>query len=311
MRGIYQQVTEQIMASLNAGVRPWVRPWSVHPAERPLSRPLRANGEGYRGINVLLLWSEAVAKGYTNPTWMSYLQARKLGAQVRKGERGSFIFYSSRSDRTETDEQTGEQRHIQSSFLRTYTVFNAQQIDGLPATFQEPEPVHIGNETRLDHAEAFVAATGAVILDGGSEAYYSPSADQVHIPSFAAFPDHFDYYSTLLHELVHWTRHKRRLDRNFGQTRFGDHAYAMEELVAELGAAFICADLNLLPAVRDDHAAYMSSWLKILGSDDRAIFNAAAHAQRAVDYLHGLQPSPSSDATVALVTPLAISVGSP
>lgn len=297
MQGIYQRVTDQIIASLTVGVRPWTRPWSIDHSESPVSRPLRVNGEPYRGINVLMLWSEAVTRSFMRPTWMTYDQARKLGAQVRKGERGSIVVYSSRTERTKTDEQTGDSRQISSSFLRSYIVFNVEQIDNLPARFCTPRATPAKPEDRLAHVEAFVAATKAAIGHGGSEAYYSPSADRIQMPDFCVFTEPFDYYSTLLHELVHWTRHKSRLARDFGQTRFGDHAYAMEELVAELGAAFVCADLQLTPSVRDDHAAYIAPWLKILEQDARAIFTAAAHAQRAVDFLHQLQPIATDEAS--------------
>lgn len=291
MQGVYQRVTEQIIASLTAGVRPWTRPWSVDHFQGQVSRPLRVNGDPYRGINVLLLWSEAASRGYSSPTWMTYQQAKELGAQVRNGERGSAIIYSSRFNRTETNQETGEARKVSSSFMRSYTVFNVDQIDSLPVRFA-PEPIKPPTAAaRAIHADAFVTATQATIVHGGISAFYTPVFDRIHLPHIGAFRDTLDYYSTLLHELVHWTRHQCRLNRDFGQTRFGDQAYAVEELVAELGAAFICADLKLTPAVRDDHAAYISSWLDVLGRDNRAIFTAAAHAQRAVDHLHQLQAS--------------------
>lgn len=288
MRGTYGQITEQIVSLLHRGVRPWTRPWTVG-SDVSVSRPLRANGEPYGGINILLLWSEAFVKGFSNSSWMTYRQASELGGQVRKGEQGTTIFYSSRVDRTVSDDETGEERRAPRSFLRAYTVFNVDQIDGLSA-FNAPQAENQpAVDERLRHVEAFIAATGATIGHGGPHAFYAPSVDRITMPELAAFPDQLDYYATLLHELVHWTRHKSRLDRDFGQTRFGDHAYAMEELVAELGAAFLCADLALTPSVRDDHAAYMSSWLDVLGRDDRAIFNAAAHAQRALEYLQQSQ----------------------
>ena len=143
---------------------------------------------------------------------------------------------------------------------------------------------------RIAHAESFFAATGATIQHGGNQAFYTMAADRVQMPPFESFQDAESYYATLAHEVTHWTRHPKRLERDFGRKRFGDEGYAMEELVAELGAAFLCADLALTPEVREDHAGYLASWLTVLKNDKRAIFTAAAHAQRAAEYLHGLQP---------------------
>lgn len=175
--------------------------------------------------------------------------------------------------------------------MKGYTVFNVEQIERLPAQYYaKPEP-RIDPVQRIAHAESFAAATGAAIQHGGTMAYYSVTADRVQMPPFETFRDAVSYYATLIHELTHWTRHPSRLDRDLGRKRWGDEGYAMEELVAELGAAFLCADLGLIPEQRDDHAAYIASWLKVLSDDKRAVFTAASHAQRAADYLHGLQPS--------------------
>jgi antirestriction protein ArdC len=149
---------------------------------------------------------------------------------------------------------------------------------------------------RIEKAEGFFAATGAEIRHGGDSAFYAPAPDFVQMPPIESFRDAQSYYATLAHECTHWTRHPSRLDRDFGRKRFGDQGYAMEELVAELGAAFLCADLELTPQIRDDHAPYIAGWLKALKDDKRAIFTAAAHAQRAVDYLHSLQPSALAEA---------------
>jgi antirestriction protein ArdC len=157
------------------------------------------------------------------------------------------------------------------------------------------EPV-LDRVQRIAHAEAFFAATKADIRHGGDRAYYNVSGDFVQMPPFEAFRDPENYYATLAHECTHWTRHEKRLERDFGRKRFGDEGYAMEELVAELGAAFLCADLSLTPGTREDHAAYIASWLKVLKDDKRAIFTAAAHAQRAADFLAGLQPSAMQEA---------------
>ena len=174
--------------------------------------------------------------------------------------------------------------------MKGFTVFNVEQIEGLPAhyyTKAEPrEPI-----ARIEQAEAFFAATGAVITHGGNMAYYFPGHDLVRMPPRDSFRDAESYCAVLAHELTHWTSHPSRCDRELGK-RFGDGAYAAEELIAEMGSAFLCADLGITPEVRPDHAQYLRQWLGILQDDKRAIFTAAAQAQRAADYLHSLQPKP-------------------
>ncbi len=175
-------------------------------------------------------------------------------------------------------------------FLKSYVVFNAEQIEGLPARYLGTVAPMVSALERIAHAEAFFAATGSDVRHGGGQAYYGSAVDYVQMPPFEAFRDAESYYATLAHEHIHWTRHPSRLDRDFGRTRFGDEGYAREELVAELGSAFLCADLALAAEPRPDHAAYIASWLKVLKDDKRFIVSAAAHAQRAADFLHGLQP---------------------
>jgi antirestriction protein ArdC len=289
-KDIYSKITNQIVAELEKGVRPWLKPWNAEHAEGRITRPLRANGIPYRGINVVMLWSAAMAKGYAAPQWMTFKQALELNAYVRKGEQGSQVVYASKITRTETDDGTGEESERDIPFMKGYTVFNVEQIEGLPAQFY-PKPEPRSEELlRIGRAEAFFAATKAVIRHSGTQAYYSISSDHVQMPPFEIFRDAESYYATLAHESTHWTRHEKRLNREFGRKRFGDEGYAMEELVAELGSAFLCADLELTPEVRDDHASYLASWLKVLKNDPRAIFTAASHAQRAADLLNGLQP---------------------
>ena len=149
---------------------------------------------------------------------------------------------------------------------------------------------------RLESVEGFFASTRASIQHGGSSGFYSPGRDIVQMPELPTFRDRESYYATLAHEMTHWTRHPKRLERDFGRKRWGDEGYAMEELVAELGSAFLSADLDLTPEVRADHASYIESWLKVLKDDKRAIFTAAAHAQRAADYLNSLQPGLQQEA---------------
>lgn len=292
---IYTRVTTRILAELEQGVRPWMKPWSVEHAAGRITRPLRHNGIPYRGVNVLPLWGEAMAKGYAAPLWMTYKQSQELGAQVRKGEHGSLVVFADRFTKTETNDQ-GEAVEHAIPFMKGYTVFNVEQIDGLPAHFyaQPVNPLPLCE--RIEHADRFITATAATIHHGGNQAYYAPSRDMIQLPPFEAFKDKESYYSTALHELTHWTRHETRLARDFGRQRFGDEGYAREELVAELGSAFLCADLGITPDIREDHAAYLGHWLKIIKDDKRAIFSAAAHAQRAADFLQQLQPTTTKEA---------------
>ncbi len=296
---VYARITNRIIDDLERGVRPWLNPWSAANTAGRITRPLRHNGQPYSGINVVLLWSEAVARGFVSPIWMTFRQALALGGHVRKGETGSTVVYANRVTKTERDDN-GDEVEREISFLRAYTVFCVDQIDCLPDHYHtKVEPI-LDPVTRIDRADAFYAATRADIHHGGTQAYYALVSDHVQMPPFETFHDAEAYYATLGHELVHWTRHGSRLDRDFGRKRWGDEGYAREELVAELGAAFLCADLGITPEPRVDHAAYIASWLKVLRNDERFIFSAAAHAQRGVDFLHRLQPqADSQDRAVA------------
>jgi len=287
-KDIYQTITDRIVADLEQGVRPWLKPWSAENTAGRITRPLRHNGEAYRGINILMLWGTASTSGFTSPYWLTFRQARKLGAHVRKGEKGTPVVYANTFRKVEEDED-GQEVERDIPFLKGYTVFNADQIEDLPAPYTaQPEPPAPGPE-RIARAEDFIAKTGADIRIGGAEAYYTVHGDMIRVPPIEAFRDAERYYATLAHELTHWTRHPDRLDRDFGRKRFGDEGYAREELVAELGSAFLAADLDIEPEPREDHASYLAYWLQVLRNDNRAIFAAAAHAQRAANYLHALQ----------------------
>ena len=288
---LYARVTNAILAQLEWGVRPWTRPWSAEHLAGSISRPLRHNGLPYSGINVILLWSQAVERGFNAPIWMTFRQALELGGHVRKGEKGSTVVYANRLKRTETDDD-GQDVEREIPFLKAYTVFNVDQVEALPAHFHALARPQLDPQQRIADAEVFFAATGAEIRHGGNSAYYAVQADYVQSPPFESFVDPESYYATLAHECTHWTRHRTRLDRDFGRARWGDDGYAREELVAELGAAFLCADLGLELTPREDHAAYLDHWLQVLKADKRFIFTAAAHAQRAADYLQNLQPRP-------------------
>jgi antirestriction protein ArdC len=294
-KDIYSRVTDRIINDLEKGVRSWLKPWSAQHPAGSICRPLRQNGTPYRGINVMLLWGEAEERGFSAPIWMTYKQAQEIGGQVRKGEEGSLVVYANAYTRTETNDR-GEDVEREIPFMKGYTVFNVEQVDALPAHYYAQALNPLPLEKRVESADRFMTATGATITHGGNSAFYSPARDMVQMPPFATFRDAESYYATALHELTHWTSHKSRLDRSFNAKRFGDHGYAREELVAELGAAFLCADLGITPEVRDDHAAYLGHWLNALKEDKRAIFSAAAHAQRAADFLQALQPQAAAEA---------------
>jgi antirestriction protein ArdC len=290
-KDIYQTITDQIIRELEEGVRPWHRPWNAAHLDGRVLLPLRQNGIPYRGVNIITLWMTALAKGYAAPIWMTFRQALALGGGVRKGEKGSLVVYADRITRTETNAESGEESERNIPFLKGYTVFNAEQIDGLPTHYYSKAEPRTEPLPRIERAERFFAATGANIVHGGSQACYVKRTDNIHMPCIDVFRDSENYYATIAHEVTHWTMHETRLDRSFERKRFGDEGYAMEELVAELGSAFLCADLELTPELRADHASYIENWLTVLKGDKRAIFTAASHAQRAADFLHDLQPS--------------------
>ncbi len=294
-KDVYSRITNRIIADLENGVRPWMKPWSAGNTEGRITRPLRHNGQPYSGINILMLWASAIEQGFLSPIWMTFKQAQELGGHIRKGEHGSLVVYASTfTAKNEKGETDADLREI--PFMKGYTVFCVDQVDGLPAHYYtKPEP-RFNTVQRIEHADDFFVATKADIRYRGGKAYYAIEPDYVQLPPIEAFRDAGSFYATLAHECVHWTRHSSRLDRNLGRKKWGDAGYAAEELVAELGSAFLCADLELTPEIRDDHASYIASWLEVLKNDKRAIFSAAAYAQKAVDFLHGLQPRTSEAA---------------
>lgn len=269
-------ITQAIIERLEAGTRPWIRPWNT----AGCSRPLRACGTPYRGINTLWLWMAAEAAGYSSAHWLTYRQAQMLGAQVIKGERGTVaIFYKAYSREVE-DRDTGLVKDEARRVLKSFTVFNACQIDGLPERFF-PSPRPMPEATARDgELDLFFTSIPAKLRHIGGEAYYEPVADRITIPEPSAFTDIDHYRATLAHELSHWTGHDSRLARSLGG-RFGSDAYAVEELVAELAAAMLGAELGLPVAHLDHHASYLASWLKVLKSDSRAILSTAAKAEEA------------------------------
>jgi antirestriction protein ArdC len=283
---IYSRITNQIVRHLEKGVRPWGRPWNAEHAAGRITRPLRHNGKPYSGINVLSLWASAMAQNFAAPIWMTFKQAMELGSHIRKGEKGSLVVYADSITRKETDEKTADEIDREIPSLKGYIVFNVEQIDDLPEVYYAKAGPKLDPVARIDHAEKFFAALGATIRHGGNRAFYGISTDAIQMPAFESFKDAESYYATLAHECTHWTGNKTRLDRDFGGHRFGSEGYAVEELVAELGAAFLCADLELALEPREDHASYIATWLRVLAADNRAVFTAATHAQRAAEFIN-------------------------
>lgn len=285
---IHRHITDQIIAAMEQGAGEFRLPW--HRSAGNIMRPVNvASKNAYRGVNILALWSSADAKGYSSGHWGTYKQWTEVGAQVRKGEKSAYVvFYKEFT--VAAEDAAGDESETR-LFARATPVFAAEQVDGYtlpapdtPATVIEP----------LDAAEAFINATGATIEHGGSRAFYRPSTDSIQLPPREAFigsPTSSaaeSYYTTLLHELTHWTSAETRCNRQLGK-RFGDEAYAMEELVAELGAAFLCADLRVTDEPRADHAQYLDTWLRVMNADMKAIFTAASKASEAAAFLAALQ----------------------
>ena len=281
---IYSQVTDRIIAELEEGRLPWVQPWGEAGTPTPLGMPRNAStGKAYSGINILLLWSAAIRDGRTRQDWLTFRQAQALGGHVKKGERGSTVVFADhfipKAERERAEREADAAVAV--PFLKRYTVFNVEQCEGLPkglAAAPAPRPEH----AIVPRAEALIAATGADFRIGGRLAYYMPSRDFIAVPPQVSFFHPIDYYRTCFHELGHWTGHQSRLERDI-RTRFGTHAYAREELVAEMASAFVCASLGIVPTVR--HADYIGEWLELLREDNRAIFRAASQASKAADFL--------------------------
>jgi len=275
----YEAVTAAIVAQLEAGAKPWKCEWQTGMAGGTV--PLRHNGERYRGINVLILWGAAAAAGYRSAHWMTFKQAIELGGAVRKGEKATHIVFFKPLTIQEQN-AAGEVQDKEIRMLRTYCVFNADQVDGLPERFR-PAPIElVGGLERDQASEAALRSCGAEIREGGDKAFYSPGQDVVVMPEFDRFATVGGFLATLAHELCHWTGHPSREDRAL-RNSFGSKDYAFEELVAEIGAAFVGSRLGIVGDHIDNHAAYLASWLKALKNDKRMIFRAASLAQAAAD----------------------------
>ncbi|WP_449404788.1 ArdC family protein [Klebsiella grimontii] len=271
---IYQTVTDSIIAALETGVKPWVCPWQRIPGMSGVPSNY-ATGTAYSGMNIMLLWCSASKQGFCDSRWMTYKQAKAVGGQVRKGEHGTTaIFYTT----LEKENDNGETDYI--PMLKTFTVFNVEQIDGLPLNDEAIFPAETFEP--LPRAEALLHSSGATIIEKGQNAFFTPLTDEIRLPERYLFIDAANFYATGLHELVHWSGAKSRLNREI-KGKFGSEGYAFEELVAELGSAFLMADLGIVGEVQ--HESYIASWLKALRNDKRYIFKAASAASKAHRYL--------------------------
>jgi antirestriction protein ArdC len=271
IRALYESVTAQIIADLEAGVCPWTKPWKA--SGGGIMPHNAATKRSYNGINIPILWHAQSTRGYPTASWMTFKQAQALEATVRGGEKGTHIVFTKQL--TVKDAEGEEDKKV--GMLKAYSVFNVAQIDGLP---EEPsqEPLKVVDGRVAD----FIKATKAEIQHGGDRACYVPSKDFVLLPNPVAFKTYEHYQATVLHELTHWSGHKGRLDRDL-DNRFGTKAYAAEELIAELGAAFLCAHLGIKGELK--HSEYIATWIDLLKGDDRAIFTASSKASQAADYL--------------------------
>ncbi|WP_050385873.1 ArdC family protein [Bradyrhizobium pachyrhizi] len=286
---IHQHLTDRIVAAIEAGAGPWQMPWHRGSGGR---HPVNiASGNKYRGVNVLALWVEAQVTGYGSHVWGTYRQWAEKGASVRKGQKASYIVFYRQTEVEAGDDAENESKSR--VFARAAPVFNAEQVDGSPQV-TPAAPVE-----DLHDVDGFVARTGAKIVHGGNRACFVPKLDEIHMPRRELFTGSATstpteaYYSTLLHELTHWTALPHRCDRDLSG-RFGTDSYAMEELVAELGAAFLCAELGIAVEPRADHAQYLAHWLNVLKADKRAIFTAASKAGEALSFLQSERPAIAS-----------------
>lgn len=298
---VYEKVTNAIIQRLEASLEPWRKGsiWSAKPGAN-MSLPVNFEGRRYSGVNILLLWGALQDFGYTSNRWMTYRKAAELGGQVRKGEKSQFcVFVGQGKPKSLADVkakrgepvQPGDDKLIDAAsgrkFLKQYAVFNVDQIDNLPDRFRSnPEPILNNPNEHIDYVRDWFDQVGAEVRHGGDRAYYTPSGDYIQMPPLAAFADTTAYYGTLGHELVHWTGTPKRLDRE-SMAKYQNQR-PMEELTAEIGGAFLCALLGLEETPRDNHAAYVKSWVAKLRDDKTAIMTAASQASKAVDYLDEL-----------------------
>ena len=272
---LYEEVTSRIISELENGAIPWCKPWK---ADSSANKNI-VSGKAYRGINRLLLGMQSMGCSYSSPYWGTFKQWQERGSFVRKGEKGTKIVFFSPVEKT-VKNAAGEDETEQYAVLKSYFVFNSEQVDGaeipVPATVRTEFEAH-------QESEKTILDSGAAISWGGDAAFYAPGPDRIQLPQKASFDTPAHYYATAFHELVHWTGAKHRLDRDLSKGRYGDSKYAFEELVAELGAAFLCQEHGIAGDLR--HAGYIQSWLKALRDDSKAIFKASALAEKAAEFV--------------------------
>ena len=272
MSNIYQEITDSIITELEKGATPWVKPWNApNGADKNI-----VSQKPYRGINKLITAMAGCIKGYSNPAWASYDQWQKLGGQVKKDEKATKIIFWSKA--TGKDKNTGLEKEY--AFAKAHYIFNVAQVDGIEIVVTEDKQ---NDNQKIEQCEQRIKDTGANIITGGDTACFIPSSDIIKMPEIGTFLSSENYYATAFHELTHWTSEKNRCDRDLSKGRFGNSEYAFEELVAELGAAFLCSQHGIKGDLR--HAGYIENWLKVLKNDNKAIFKASALAQAATDYI--------------------------
>ncbi|MFN7028590.1 MAG: ArdC family protein [Sphingopyxis sp.] len=280
---LYDSVTNRIIAELEAGRLPWVQPWGRKGGASAALPHNAHSGRAYSGINILILWGAVIEAGWPSQGWLTFRQALDAGGNVRKGERGTTVVYADRfvpkGEADRVAREGGDARAV--AFLKSFTVFNVAQCEGLREGMAS-DPAPLPEREIVPVAEAVIAASGFDFRIGGDRAFYAPAHDYVQVPPQPAFFDQINFYRTALHELTHATGHVSRLDRKLLNS-LGSKDYAREELVAEMGSAFLCAALGIEPSVR--HADYIGSWLEVLREDNRAIFRAASLASKAADWL--------------------------
>jgi antirestriction protein ArdC len=280
-RDLYAEVSARIIAELERGAAPWVRPWSATPGQNVPQNAV--SNRPYSGCNVILLWLTR-NRGWATPRFLTFKQALDAGGNVRKGEHGTKVYFVKQLQVKDGEGEETETRLI--PMLREYTVFNVDQCENLPVRVTGGRPTRVRNPATRDAlTDEFLRCTRADIREGFGEAYYVPSHDFISVPAFEAFKGSDHFYNVAFHELTHWTGHKSRLDRDL-RNRFGSRGYAAEELVAELGAAFLCAEFGFDGDVRN--AGYIASWIELLKADKRAFFTACSKGSKAADYLRGL-----------------------
>ena len=298
-RDLYQEATDKIIKALESGTTPWQKPWDNIDAG-----PLRngATHNNYHGINTLMLYCTSIERGYTDPRWVSFKQCQQNGWTVKKGAKSERVYFYKPLQVDERDERgapvidatTGQARKKQIPYLQASPVFNAQEIEGIPAL--APDEMRF---SPIEAGESILKRSPVEIRYGGNSAHYSPASDTIAMPERSQFKQPENFYAVLAHEMIHSTGTKERCNREFGQ-RFGDNAYAMEELVAEMGSVQLAMETGL-PSNIENHASYAEHWLKVLKADKKALFVAAAKASQAVDFVMG-RPAPNNDVQASINT---------